>query len=100
MTPAPEALAEHAARDRCYFPHASYLVGPSKQSTYVKNHLASLVAALTIVATPLLAQDGLDIDVNIGQESAVWYANPWIWVGVAAFILLLVLAMRRPAKAA
>ena len=66
----------------------------------MKHRLALLLAALTVTAAPLLAQEGLDIDVNIGQESAVWYANPWIWVGVAAFVLLLVLATRRPAKAA
>ena len=68
----------------------------------MQHRLITLTAAL-LTAAPLLAQDGdggLDIDVNIGRESAAWYANPWIWVGVAAFVIILVLALRRPGKTA
>ena len=42
------------------------------------------------------AQDkGLDIDIDVNKKgSGDWYSNPWVLVGGAAFIIILVLAMR------
>ena len=43
------------------------------------------------------AQDGdgklLDVDINVGRQE--WYENPWIWVGVAVFVLLLALILKK-----
>ena len=56
-----------------------------------------LLAALAPAAT-LLAQDGdgklLDIDIDVNRTE--WYENPWLWVGVAAFVSIVLLIARRP----
>lgn len=50
---------------------------------------------LQFFALQTFAQDkGLDIDVNIGEDDNVWYKNPWVLVGIAAFVIILVLALR------
>jgi len=36
---------------------------------------------------------GLDIDIDINEKE--WYENPWIYVGAAAFIIILVLLTRK-----
>ena len=35
----------------------------------------------------------LDVDIDLGKEQ--WYENPLVWVGVAAFLLILVLLLRK-----
>lgn len=55
---------------------------------------------LQFFAFQTFAQDGgLDVDVNIGEDESVWYQNPWVLVGIAAFIIILVLALRGGKKA-
>ena len=50
--------------------------------------------ATFLLAIPAFAQDAeLDIDIDTDADAAWWY-NPWIWVGIAAFIIILVLAAR------
>jgi hypothetical protein len=67
---------------------------------YWKSRVLSFLALL-MLAVYSVAQDGgggggegLNVDVNVGDEGGAWYTSPWIWVGVAAFIVILVLAMR------
>lgn len=52
--------------------------------------------ALSLANILAVAQDkGLDVDINIKDESE-WYQQPWVWVvGAAVFILLLVALLRR-----
>ncbi len=45
----------------------------------------------TLMASPLYAQ--VDVDIDLGGKE--WYENPWVWAGVAAFLLLLALILRR-----
>ena len=61
----------------------------------MKDLLIKSLAALllTLGSTLAIAQDGgLDIDVDINKGE--WYENPWVWVGVGAFLLILALIMR------
>ena len=40
-------------------------------------------------------EKGLNIDVDVNKKgSGDWYTSPWVWVGGAAFIIILVLALR------
>ncbi len=62
-------------------------------------NLTSRLAAfltLQLLAVQAFAQDkGLNVDVDINDKSGGgWMSNIWIWVGIAAFIIILVLAMR------
>ena len=43
-------------------------------------------------ATALLAQDAL-IDIDIDRTE--WYENPYLWAGVLAFIVILIVVTRR-----
>lgn len=35
----------------------------------------------------------LDVDIDLGKPE--WYENPLVWVGAAAFLLILVLLLRK-----
>jgi hypothetical protein len=58
-------------------------------------HSLLALALMLLFALKLFAQDKqVDIDVNVGKETA-WYMQPWAWiVGGAIFILLLVALLR------
>ena len=60
----------------------------------VKPTLA-LVAVL-FAGTAALAQDGLDIDINL--DTREWYENPLVWVIGGLVLLLLVVLMARGKK--
>ena len=51
--------------------------------------------ALSFINFLALAQEkGIDVDINVKDESE-WYQQPWVWVvGAAIFILLLVALLR------
>ena len=49
--------------------------------------ILSLIASL-----PLVAQDAL-IDIDIDKTE--WYENPYLWLGVAAFVIILLAVTRR-----
>lgn len=51
----------------------------------------AIIMALLIAQANLFAQ--IDIDIDLGKKE--WYENPWVWVGVAAFLLILVLLGRK-----
>ena len=42
--------------------------------------------------TALLAQDAL---INIDIDRTEWYENPYLWAGVLAFIVILIVVTRR-----
>ena len=52
--------------------------------------ITALFAVLALSVTTAFAQ--LDIDVDINKNE--WYENPYIWVGVAVFLLILALIAR------
>jgi hypothetical protein len=53
----------------------------------------AMIVSLTIQAQEKTLD--VNIDVNKGDSSTMWYANPWIWVvGAAVFILLLAAILR------
>lgn len=48
---------------------------------------------LSLIATlPLVAQDAL-IDIDIDKTE--WYENPYLWLGIGAFITILFVVTRR-----
>ena len=51
-----------------------------------------------MIAIYSFAQDGelLDIDISINEPE--WYEKPLVWVGVAVFLLILVLILRKGKK--
>lgn len=67
-----------------------------KQVNFRWAHSLLALALMLLFALKLFAQDKkVDIDVNVGKESA-WYTQPWAWiVGGAIFILLLVALLRK-----
>lgn len=66
-----------------------------KPTQMAGQRLLSLLVAMFAYVSLRAQEEGLDINVDIdGGGEAVWYTNPWIWVGVAAFVIILVLAMR------
>lgn len=66
-----------------------------KPMQVARHRFLSLLAAMFAFVSLRAQEEGLDVNVDIdGGGEAVWFQNPWIWVGVAAFIIILVLAMR------
>lgn len=55
---------------------------------------AALFLTFIIFNVTALAQDGklLDIDIDINKKE--WYENPYVWVGLGIFIILLVAVSR------
>ncbi|THH41152.1 hypothetical protein [Neolewinella litorea] len=53
----------------------------------------TLTAALMMATTLLTAQDNPLIDIDIDKTE--WYENPVLWVGVAAFFIILIVVTRR-----
>lgn len=51
----------------------------------------ALIVALLITQVDAFAQ--IDVDIDLGKSE--WYENPWVWVGVGAFLLILVLLGRK-----
>jgi hypothetical protein len=60
----------------------------------IQKTVASLFAVL-LLSFSAFAQDGklLDIDIDLGKPK--WYEQPIVWVGVALFLLILVLLNRK-----
>jgi len=56
----------------------------------VSNKMA-LIFAMLFLQVSAFAQ--IDVDIDLGKDE--WYENPMIWVGVAVFLLVLVLLGRR-----
>lgn len=53
----------------------------------------SLTATLLLATCALVAQDNPLIDIDIDKTE--WYENPILWVGVAAFFIILIVVTRR-----
>lgn len=49
--------------------------------------------AVTLFSTPASAQDDALIDIDIDKTE--WYENPILWIGVAAFFIILIVVTRR-----
>lgn len=56
------------------------------------------VFAFLMLAFYSIAEDDslLDIDIDINKDE--WYENPYLWVGVAAFLILLAFISRKSRK--
>ena len=67
----------------------------------MKNQIQPKVAsflAFFLVSFAALAQDGKLLDIDIDVNKNEWYENPYIWIGVAIFIVLLVAVSRMGGK--
>ncbi len=53
----------------------------------------ALMASFLLSLQTFAQGELIDIDINAGKQE--WYENPWVYVGVAAFILILVLIAKR-----
>lgn len=55
---------------------------------------ATSVLAILLLKFQSFAQDGelLDIDIDVNKDE--WYEDPYLWLGVAAVIVLAILATR------
>jgi len=68
-----------------------------KNIKIIKSILNRILFSLALGLTGALAfaqEKGIDVDINVKDESE-WYQQPWVWVvGAAVFILLLVALLR------
>ena len=67
----------------------------------MKNQISKLTTktfalfTLMMMSMVTYAQDGLDIDVDLGgNDTPSLFSNPVFWIGVAVFIIVLALIMR------
>ena len=59
----------------------------------------ALLLTLMITTFVASAQDGLDIDVDLGgNDTPGIFTNPLFWVGVAIFIIILAIIFRSGSK--
>ena len=49
---------------------------------------------VAILMTQLTAFAQIDVDIDLGGKQE-WYENPYVWVGVGVFLLVLVLLLRK-----
>ncbi len=59
--------------------------------TSVTSNKFMLLCAALLMNFSAFAQ--LDVDIDLGKPE--WYENPLVWVGAAAFLLILVLLLRK-----
>ena len=61
-------------------------------NTYTMYRLLIFTYLLVAQVSALVAQDAL-IDIDIDRTE--WYENPYLWAGVAAFFVILIVVTRR-----
>ena len=66
----------------------------------MKNLTLKLSAMTTMLFLSALtyAQGGLDIDVDLGNDTPSLFSNPYFWIGVAAVIIIVALISRMGKK--
>ncbi len=73
-----------------------------KSALIISSKFIAFVLFQLVTIQAFAQEKGLDIDVDINKKNdgGDWTSNPWIWVGVGAFIIILILAMRGGNKSA
>ena len=60
------------------------------------------VLSVFLMATTALAQEGdgggLDVDVQVGESSSVWYTNPLYWIIGGLLLIVLIAVIVRGSK--
>lgn len=59
----------------------------------ISNVFYKSFAAVIILFTSVVAKAQIDVDIDLGKQE--WYEDPKVWVGVAVFLVLLVLLARK-----
>ncbi len=58
----------------------------------MKYTILTCLMLLSTMLLPIRAQDAL-IDIDIDKTE--WYENPYLWLGIAAFVTILIVVTRR-----
>lgn len=66
----------------------------------MKNLINRTLAAvmITFCSVALYAQKGLDIDVDLTDDTPGIFSNPYFWIGVAAVVIIVALITRMGKK--
>ncbi len=59
----------------------------------ISNVFYKSFAVVVILFTSVVAKAQIDVDIDLGKQE--WYEDPKVWVGVAVFLVLLVLLARK-----
>ena len=59
---------------------------------HLVNNLILTFCTLFVSALTFAQDEGLDVDVQIGEDAKMWYQNPLYWV-IGALLLIILVAM-------